>query len=104
MVYTENAEKHTEIIQKFIEPILKDNDENSNPTIKIRRQNDVYFRSIITIVICVAKKMHGKIFQNFAYALSKDCSETYRTYLKIYRADFRKWIIKCKFSLKRDQF
>ena len=76
VVYTENAAKHIEIIQKFIGPILKDNDENDNATIEIWRQNDVYFRSIMSILICIIKKWHGKSFQNFAYALSKDCCET----------------------------
>ena len=104
VVYTENAEKHIEIIQTFIGPILKDNDDDSNATIEIWRQNNVYFRSIICIVVCIIKKWHGERFQNFAYALSKDCCETYRNYLKIYRADFRKWIIKYKFSLKRGRF
>ena len=66
MVKTDNAEKHIEIIQKFIGSISKDNDENSNATIEIWRQNDVYFRSIINIVICMIKKRYGKSFQNFA--------------------------------------
>jgi len=104
VVYTENAKKHIEIIQKFIGPILKDNDENSNAAIEIWRQNDVCFRSIISIVICIIKKWHGKCFQNFAYALSKDCWETYRIDLKIFRADFLKWFIKYKISLKRGRF
>jgi len=104
VVYTENAAKHLEIIQKCIGPILKDDDENSNETIEISRQNDVYFRSIISIETCIINKWHSIFFQNVAYALSKDCCETYRNYFKIYRADFLTWIIKYRFALKKGRF
>ena len=74
VVYTENAAKHIEIIQKFIGSILKDNDENPNETIEIGRQNKVYFRSVISLMTCIIKKMHGKSFKTFHnYAVSQYC-------------------------------